>query len=263
MSEADVRQAILHHIKGRHHLSLFLDFDGTLVPIAPTPAQAIPDQNLLDLLTKLSEKPWIRTLVLSGRPLDVLQNLLPIGNLVLCGLYGIEMWIDGEKVLRGPPPEETRHSIVELMRQWTKLINGASGFLLEDKGQALALHARWVNGADADRVVSEARATARELVDSGSFRILDGDRFLEVAPMAADKGATANWLLARNPVENDLPVSFGDDNKDEGVFAVVQRHGGFAVGVGDRYYLPGVDVHLQSPEQVRQWLRAFVESPRD
>ena len=45
MSEAEIRQAILHHIKGGRHLTLFLDFDGTLVPIAPTPAQAIPDQN--------------------------------------------------------------------------------------------------------------------------------------------------------------------------------------------------------------------------
>ncbi|MGZ6315949.1 MAG: trehalose-phosphatase [Anaerolineales bacterium] len=263
MSEAEVRQAILHHIKAGRHLTLFLDFDGTLVPIAPTPAQAIPDQTLLDLLTKLSMKPWIRTFVLSGRPLDVLQSLLPIDRLMLCGLYGIEMRIDGKKVLRGPPFEETRHSMVELMRQWTRLINGSSGFLLEDKGQALALHARWADSADADRVVSQARATARELIDLDSFRILEGDRFLEVAPMAADKGATADWLLTHYPVENDLPISFGDDNKDEGVFPVVQRHGGFAIGVGNRYSLRGVDIHLQSPEQVRQWLWAFLESPRD
>ncbi len=217
----------------------------------------------MDLLTKLSEKTWIRTLVLSGRPLDVLQRLLPIDHLMLCGLYGIEMQVEGKEILRGPPLEQTRQSMVKLMRQWTRLINGAAGFLLEDKGQALALHARWADGEDADLIVSQARAVARELVASGPFRILEGERFLEVAPMEADKGATADWLLTQYPIEHDLPVSFGDDNKDEGVFEVVQRHGGYAIGVGDRYSLPAVDTHLQSPEQVRQWLRALVECPRN
>ena len=81
--------------------------------------------------------------------------------------------------------------------------------------------------------------------------------------MAADKGATADWLLTQYGVEHDVPVSFGDDNKDEGVFAVVQRHGGFAIGVGDRYSLPGVDIHLQSPEQVSQWLCGLLGNPRE
>ena len=61
---------------------LLLDYDGTLVPIAPTPAEARPDPALLDLLRALCARPRTRVEVVSGRPredLDAWLGTLPMG----------------------------------------------------------------------------------------------------------------------------------------------------------------------------------------
>ncbi len=259
MDNGGIKQVILAHLRGQGHVTLFLDYDGTLVPIASTPTEAVPDADLLDLLRFVAERPALRTVILSGRPLDDLRKMLPVHGLILAGLYGVEMLLGENTVLREPPRDSKPESIAELRKRWTKLTGGLNGFLLEDKGQALALHARWADAEQADHILSEARDLATAVIDTQAFRILDGDRYVEVAPVTADKGATVDWLLTQYPIADDLPVGFGDDNKDEAAFAAIQRHGGLAVGVGYRYELPNVDGRVQSPEEARGWLRAFAD----
>ncbi|MBI2093525.1 MAG: ATP-dependent DNA helicase RecG [Candidatus Omnitrophica bacterium] len=48
-------------------LLLLLDYDGTLVPFAPDPALARPDEALLALLDRLEARPDCRTVIVSGR----------------------------------------------------------------------------------------------------------------------------------------------------------------------------------------------------
>ncbi len=257
MSRTDVKQAVLNHLRDHGHVTLFLDYDGTLVPIAPTPAEALPDAELLDLLSRLAAKPSLRTVILSGRPLKDLQEMLPVNGLIIAGLYGVEMQMGDRTFLREPSLDGSRESMARVREGWKKLAGGLDGFMLEDKGQAVALHGRWANAEQASHVIAAAREFATDIIDLRAYRILDGDRYVEVAPRGADKGGTVDWLLAQYPIANDLPVGFGDDNKDEAAFAVIQRHGGFAVGVGYRYELPTVDARVDMPEEARGWLRSF------
>jgi len=259
MRSNEVQQAILNHLRRGAHLTLFLDYDGTLVPIAPTPQEAVPDEALLELLARVSLHRSIRTVILSGRPLEELQSMLPVDGLIFAGLYGVEMQMGENMVLRQPPVEVERETLSRLRDGWVKLAGGLSGFLLEDKGQALALHARWAEPQQAAHVLAAARDLATDLIDLRSFRLLDGDRYIEVAPQSADKGETVMWLLEQFPIESDLPVTFGDDNKDDAAFEAVHSRGGWAVGVGHRYPLLAVDARLESPDEVRNWLRALLE----
>ncbi len=260
MDNQGVLGAILSHVLNGGGLTLFLDYDGTLVPIAPTPAEALPDAPLLDLLGELAGRPSIRTIILSGRPVAELQRMLPVPGLILCGLYGVEAQIDGNVVLRGPATEGVINQLDQLRDQWTKLVGGLPGFLLEDKGYAVALHARWAEGQEASRVLAAAREQADQTIDFSVFRALDGERYFEIAPLAADKGETVDWILNEVPVAMNLPVAFGDDNKDEAAFAVIHRRGGYAIGVDWRYPLPGVDARLDSPADVRDWLRRLAKA---
>ncbi len=259
MRYSEPKQAILTHLRRAGHLTLFMDYDGTLVPIAPTPPEAIPDQELLELLGSLALDRSIRTVILSGRPLDELEHMLPVEGLILAGLYGVEMRMGENTVFRQPPRDTSLDRLAQLRNGWVKLAGGLSGFVLEDKGQALALHARWAEPEQARHVLAAARELATDLMDVQAFRILDGDRYIEVAPLSADKGETVAWLLDQFPIERDLPVVFGDDNKDDAAFDAVHRHGGWAIGVDHRYPLPGADVRLESSDEVRRWLRAFLD----
>lgn len=259
MTSIDLKQIVLTHLRRAGHLSLFLDYDGTLVPIAPTPAEAMPDDGLLELLGGLASHRSIRTVILSGRPLEELQHMLPVDGLIFAGLYGVEMRMGDNTVIRQPARDGARETLARLRNGWVKLAGGLPGFLLEDKGQALALHARWAEAEQAEHVLAAARDVATDLIDMQAFRILDGDRYVEVAPLSADKGETVDWLLDQFPIERDLPLAFGDDNKDDAAFDAVHRRRGWAIGVGHRYPLPAADVRLESYEEVRSWLRAFLD----
>ena len=68
---------------------IFLDFDGTLSPIAPRPelARAVP--GVPELLTRLAGRFAVVALI-SGRPAHELAELVPGSGARLMGLYGWE-----------------------------------------------------------------------------------------------------------------------------------------------------------------------------
>lgn len=252
-------ESALAHSRAGGPLGLFLDYDGTLVPIAPTPGEAQPDPELLDLLSRLVQVPRIRTAILSGRPLSSLLEMLPVPGLRLAGTYGLEI-----RTLPGPPLRraeiaEFRPTIERVKGVWADLVQGRSGFMLEDKGLAIALHSRFAAPVDADAVLPQARAHAVEMIDPNSFRILGGDRFLEVAPAMAHKGRAVEWLLEHDALPDALPVYFGDDDKDEEAFEVVRGRGGVPVVVGAPRGPTAAVVRLGSPAEVRNWLRRLTE----
>ncbi len=236
---------------------LFLDYDGTLVPIAPAPDQAIPDPALLNLLADLVRVPRFRVAILSGRSLSSLQALLPIPGLVLAGLYGIEIQMPDHTVLRRAEAADLRHTVERVKNAWARLISDRAGFLVEDKGLAVALHARYASPSDADTVLPRAVTVVAQL-PAEQYRILGGDRFLEVAPSAAHKGRSVEWLLKQQGFPGALPVYFGDDDKDEEAFGVIREHGGFPIIVGTRQPTTQARVRLASPQDAREWLQSFI-----
>ncbi len=248
---------IRQHLQQGGLIWLFLDYDGTLVPIAPSPDQARPDAALLELLAQLARGNVFRTVILSGRPLSALQAMLPVPGLMLAGLYGVETQMPDASVQRYIEPAELRSTIEKVKTAWTDLVRGRAGFLVEDKGSAVALHARFAAEADAEEVLPQAQSIASRLMRAGHFRLLGGQRFLEVAPAAAHKGKTVARLLAHGDW-NGLSVYFGDDDKDEEAFAIVQEHGGIPIAVGPRE-LAHAQECLPSPAAVREWLQLFIK----
>jgi trehalose 6-phosphate phosphatase len=247
-------KAALQHLHSGGHLWLFLDYEGTLVPIAPTPDDACADDGLLDLLGRLVQTPRIKVIILSGRSLSFLQTMLPVRGLILAGIYGAEIQtIDNGTILRADPAT-TRLTITRLKSAWSTSIEGYQGFLIEDKGFSLALHARLADGADAKFVLGRALDSARRIILPERFRVLVGDRFLEIAPAAAHKGLTVEWLLDQSGETDALPMYFGDDDWDEEAFPVVLRRGGMPIAVGIRARLKPTVRRLPNPDAVRDCL---------
>ncbi len=252
-----VLRRIVQHLRGKGRLWLFLDYDGTLVPIAPRPSEALPDAELLELLRRLIRSPLIRTCVISGRPLDSLKAMLPISGLYFAGLYGVEIQTPGNKIIQRVQVPEHQQTIDRVKQAWQQLIQGRDGFLLEDKGLSVALHSRLATLSDAEYVLPRAE-DALAGISPDQYRVLGGDRFLEIAPALAHKGEGVEWLLEHDPLPDALPVYFGDDDKDEEAFGVIQRHGGIPIVVGAREPLTEAVVRLSSPADVRTWLESLV-----
>ncbi len=248
---------ILDHLRGGGRLWLFLDYDGTLVPYAATPDGAVPDSELLDLLTRIGNRPRLRTVILSGRPLLSLQKMLHVPGILLAGLYGIEIEMPGQGVTRRVDPAGVRKVVEDVKAAWGRLIDGRRGYLVEDKGMSVALHSRLADPSEAGEILPQAQAVLSDKA-SAEFRVMGGDRFLEIAPSVAHKGQAVDWLMHHFELEDALPVYFGDDDKDEEGYAVILQHGGIPIIVGPREPATQALVRLHDPFQARAWLEEIL-----
>jgi trehalose 6-phosphate phosphatase len=202
----------------------------------------------------LARHPRFRLSVVSGRRLSHIQDLLPVPGIWLAGVYGIELLSPQGETINRLDYREVRPVLEPLKSRWDRLIERKPGFYLEDKGWSLAIHARFAVGDQVQETLATARRMAEKIVDSPGFRQLEGDKFLEVCPMLADKGEAVEYILAIDPWPEAVLVTLGDDDKDARAFQVVQARGGIAIQVGSRQLPLEADCRLQTPEEVRQWL---------
>ncbi len=250
----DTPEQVAAQVLRADRLWLFLDYDGTLADFAPTPDQVVPNPEVIDLLRRWSQLMHVWLAVISGRQLSHVQRLIPVSGLVLAGTYGIELQLPDGMVIHRAEYATVRPVLERLKVQWQALVAGQNGFFIEDKGWALALHARFAEEAAADRVLAAARSAALEDVTSDRFRLLDGQRFFEVGPALAHKGRTVEYLLDRLAWPDRLALYLGDDDKDEEAFEVIQAQRGLAVLIAAEPHATRANARLPSPRAARQWL---------
>jgi trehalose 6-phosphate phosphatase len=238
---------------------LFLDYDGTLAEFEPTPDILNPNPEVVALLKRLVSNPNFRVAITSGRRLSHTHALLPVPGLILAGTYGVELRTPEGESQYPDGYDGLRPALDQVKTGWEYLITGRSGFYLEDKGFAIALHARFAEAIEADLVIASARSLAENTINHNHLKILWGTRFLEVAPTDADKGKTVRYLWRRYPLPGAVPVYIGDDDKDESGFWVVNELGGMTIVVTEVERPTLARYRLNTPESVRGWLETLAE----
>ena len=227
------------------HTALYLDFDGTLAPLAQSPDEVMVDASLPALLAALAAQLDGALAVLTGRRLAAVDALLAPVHLAGAGLHGAEFRPKpGSTIIRGEPAAAS-----PLAQRLRKRFADDPRLLVEDKEVAVALHYRRAPARGA-----ECRAAMRSLASPQLFEVIEGSKVIEARPRGADKGAALRAFARLEPFAGRLPVCVGDDRTDEDGFAAAQEMQGFAVKVGAgasaaRYRLPDVPA-------VHQWLRA-------
>jgi trehalose-phosphatase len=242
-------------------LWLFLDYDGTLVDFAPTPDQLEPNEAVINLLGRLSRSPNLCLTVISGRRLRDIQTLLPVPGIFLCGAYGIEFQTPSGESVQRVDYREIRPSLDVVKPQWEAIIAKRKGFFLEDKGWTLALHARFADDTEAQVVLAEAREALDHEFLADRFHILGGHKFLEIAPLSANKKETVLYLLREYPLPGARLLYLGDDDKDEEAFEAIHDHQGVAVKVvqaSQSSSATEADYLLKSPQAAVHWLEKLL-----
>lgn len=230
--------------------ALLLDFDGTLVALAPRPDGVRVDPGLPDLLQRLQYRLGGAFAIVTGRLLqDVEHRLAPL-KFLGAGLHGAQLRLDPSQ----PAPVPRDEQVEKIARELVERLRNLPQVLVEDKGGSVAVHFR-----QAPAAAAECRAVvAAAIRDIPALELLEGHCVVEARRRGSSKEAAVEALCAQAPLLGRLPVVLGDDRTDEDAFRAALRHGGFGVRVGPdptqaRYRLAGV-------EAVHAWLRASLEA---
>lgn len=262
--EPDFVNVVLQELRSQRQgrpLALFLDYDGTLVNIAPRPELARPDQELLELLARLTARPDLKAVVISGRPLAELQALFPVTGLGLVASHGGEVYLGGQRHL-WPLAEPDREALRRWRRRLEKNLAPYPHWWLEDKPLGFALHYRKVPPAARSPLLALCRRWRRQVEKEGTFQVLAGKMVLEVLPRGVSKGAALQKILSSPGFPGVLALYLGDDQTDESAFELL-RQGGLTVRVGRFRRKTAATYHLPSPRAVRRFLAQLLLLPME
>ncbi|WP_448379629.1 trehalose-phosphatase [Gloeomargarita sp.] len=234
-----MRSVIAEYWQREWPLALFLDYDGTLTPIVPDPAQAFLPASGEALLRQLCRHPLLRVAIVSGRSVLQLQGFLAALQgeaLTLCGLHGGEIYVlqKGE-FLRQPARAQIQEQLQPLRDAISTGLQAAKlldlGVLIEDKTYSVAVHYRQAAAAVKQQVIELLHSLfAQDREMTAPFRLQPGKEVLEVLPRTFDKGDCVAFLWDIWQVRQGCYI--GDDLTDEAAFAAVNQRGGLSIAVG-------------------------------
>ncbi len=239
----------LYQITGcapRGKLAVFLDYDGTLTPIAEKKEDALLSADMREAIRQLSR--YCTVVVITGRPIQDIRERIGLENIVYAGRHGRE--IDGPDGLHFewgteflPLLDRAEERLKEdLFPFWgAKLIRNKFSILVdwsempEDQGDALEGLARAAAG------------------DFPELHLEKGKQSIELTLKEEwDKGKALLWLMDALHLNapDVLPLYFGDGIPDEDAFRSLSGQG-IGILVERR---TAAQYKLGHPEEVQQFM---------
>jgi trehalose 6-phosphate synthase/phosphatase len=252
-SSAGDLEAILTRARDAARVAVLVDYDGTLVPFAPTPELAVPDGDLLDLLRRLGEHPRIEVHVVSGRARETLERWLghlPVGLHAEHGAWSRHAGETEWKALEAPALS-WRDAVLAILDDYAARTPGA---FVEEKSFGFAWHYRLADPEYGASQANDLTLHLTTLLANDPVQVLPGDKVIEVRPHALHKGrvvaaiasrAGAGWLL----------MAIGDDRTDEDLFAALPPTA-VAIHVGPA--ASSAAIRVSDVSSVRRFLRSLL-----
>ncbi|HEY0481055.1 MAG TPA: trehalose-phosphatase [Kofleriaceae bacterium] len=237
-------------------LVVALDLDGTLLPFAPTPADARLDGDTAALLAALAATPGITLGIISGRPRSLLEDLPPrFPGVVFAAEHGVWRHADGAWEAALPPVPQ----LDEIERSLRQLADRNPGALVERKSCSVCLHWRRVAAAQHDAIAAAAETLVDEWLETyAQLERLPEAEALEVRHRAAHKGSALTWLRGRAPAGAPV-LAIGDDLTDEDMF-VALRDTDLGILVSPQSRRSQACLRLPDPGAVHRFLRWLIDA---
>jgi trehalose 6-phosphate synthase/phosphatase len=239
---------------------VLLDYDGTLVPFAGTPAEAEPTAEVISLLHRLVELAGVTCVVVSGRSRADLERW--VGSVP-------DLWLVAEHgaVVRSPltrlwdpvrplPLPDWKSTVMPVLLRY---LDRTPGSLIEEKELALVWHHRLAEPEFGEWVANELLVNLETMLADTELRAVRGHKTVEVRFAWASKGAVLPRLQALRP-DADFRLAIGDDRTDEDLFERMASSD-WTVRVGDG--ASSARFSMDDPSEVVQLLSLLLEpSPR-
>jgi trehalose 6-phosphate phosphatase len=233
--------------------AILLDFDGTLAPIVSRPEDAGIVDGGPEVLGSLLER-YLAVAIISGRPGDVLRELVGVDGIRYEGLYGLGPTAGGN----------VDDEFGDDVQAVTAAVAGA---WVERKGVTLAVHYRHAPDPPAAR--EELASPLADIALRRGYDLLEGKMVFELAPAGESrKGGAVTRIVRETGARAALYA--GDDLPDLEAFAALDALGQegistvkIAVGGAETptALTDAADVVVAAPRELVELLRTLLPRP--
>jgi trehalose 6-phosphate phosphatase len=255
--------SVLEQLQKARHILLLTDYDGTLTPIVERPELAVSSKHIRRILQKLAFQKQVTLVIISGRALSDLKEMVNINGAIYAGNHGLEIEGPGLSFIN-PLADEIRPVLRFVLQVLSKAFKTFKGVLVEDKGLTLTVHYRQAK----DDCIREVKNILDRIISSpftsGKINMTEGKKIFEVRPAVNwDKGKAVQLLMKRfekgGRQSNLFPISLGDDLTDEDAFRFINRCGkGISVLIGRSNPDTSAHYFLESPKEVAQFMELLL-----
>jgi len=216
----------------RGQKALFLDYDGTLRKFADRAEEAVPDEELKQVLELLNARPDLEVFIVSGRtPVFMEEHFMQYERITLVAEHGFSVCMPGEEPRTFK--RFNRHTRVDWMDQVLPVMElferSTPGSKVEVKTSALVWHYRKVDPEYGEFKAKELTHTLWQSVANLPCEVSRGNMIVEVASLQVKKGLVVKHFLDERKANGLEPYScaicIGDDRTDETMFHYVQEEG--------------------------------------
>lgn len=233
--------------------ALFLDFDGTLVDIAPTPDAIRVDEAVRSLLKQLGRRHKGAVSIVSGRNLKEIEHYLGDSAATISGGHGAELRHGLERVQGITCDTERLDHIKNAVKEFAIL---DPRVIAEDKSFGIVLHFR-----QHPELECKVRDFLTILVgQDDDFELQAAKMAVEIKPRGISKADAIGRIMAFEEFAGRKILFAGDDDTDESAFSWVNQQGGVTIKIGEgptcaRY-------RTQNPSTFKSWLHRHAEAGR-
>lgn len=234
------------NIGGEKGVFLFLDFDGTLSPIAKNPNDAVLPFYIKKWLRELSRGKKVKIGIVTGRALPDIRRKVGLKNIIYAANHGMEIFHNGKHLLR--MGHAYKKPLQMLACELRESLSDVSGVVVENKELSVAVHFRMVGVRSRVHVKKVVKKLSEFYLKKYKLQLTAGKMILEIRPAKIwNKGRAVLWVW-RKLAPQYTPVYIGDDATDEDAFKALRPYDSVTIRIGMKR---------------RTHAKCFVESIRD
>jgi len=237
--------------------AFFLDYDGTISELKRKPEDAVPNDEINELFTRLENQENLDIYLISGRKkedMDQWFSRYPFNLIAEHGYYyrhhNAAEWI----VFDTQADLSWKNQIIDIFRLYAGMTPGSN---IEEKTSSVVWHYRNSDPEFGTWKANQLVAELYEMLSNLPVEIHHGQKIVEVGSMQLNKGIVLGHFARLN--KYDAVLCAGDDETDESMFRYTDDAEMFSIKIGD-----GTDTmakfRISGPKAFRAFLSEVLDN---
>jgi trehalose-phosphatase len=236
---------------------LFVDLDGTLIPMAPSASKPILSAPARHALSILASK--LHVIVVSGRDIETMRSIVGLNSVTYAGNHGMQWWEKG-KAWYEPAAERYVRSSREVFRVVRRRLIAQPELEVELRGVLISISDR--AAIDQQAAKDRLENLLRDLARPGQWKLVRRPGAIELVPdILPGRTSMVHSIIERYGLKS--AIAFGDDTSDVETFTAIQESEAtsqtstITVAVGKdspENLLISSDCYLRDPEEAELFL---------